>query len=754
SPPPQTTAGDSYVVQGHLVDSAGKPVTNAVVQIYDKDIGADKLLGNPVTDAEGYYILRYSADQLSRPGKQLADILIQVELENDLTVNSPVVVNANRDQTIDLSLPVAVQPSVTKYARVAEVVGRLVQGQDIQTLTPQDVQYLAAKTSFPILDVAGFVNALGFTGYLNIDFDPELVFGFHDQGVFCDPIGLIFQSRDQQIAVLRKAVGQNVIRPEILETAEAQLDRLRQHVIGMVREGSIPTQQNRLLGVFAAAKLNPDQREYFLTTYAENQGNSQQFWSQLSESNLFSQAGEIERTQFTVQLSTLTGNNTPLMARIVEEHRSLRDLVGLSHNDWKGYLAEDRSWSASGGAGSQAGSESTTEIDIYVTGIMNAIELALPTATFAQRLSANLSASSLSKSESIVSFLESNPDFDFARTSVATYLRNDPNRLNNIDDSIALQDQLFTVQRLFNITPQQNKWETIETLVRHGYTSAQKVVSAGSRAIKSLGLSPDESDEIYRNSEAAVSLAANVYAAFSSETNRVKVAAIDTPPWQNTYKQLARDYALRRMTDDGGSDWESLFGPLHLCACEHGQSMYSPAAYLVDILYFLMKIPAQNADGSPAFDADGNRMNALDVLHARRPDICNIELNCENTNTEVPYVDLVNEILENAVTGVSGTRFYQTKGKSDAIHIYPEHIDENAYAILADLSSDSNPKSIFSRLLPFNLWHEEATEYLKTLGVSRFDLANLLHRPIGGPIRGTITLDGALAILNLTYREF
>src|SRR5262249_28943583 len=40
---------------------------------------------------------------------------------------------------------------------------------------------------------------------------------------------------------------------------------------------------------------------------------------------------------------------------------------------------------------------------------------------------------------------------------------------------------------------------------------------------------------------------------------------------------------------------------------------------------------------------------ALDALHGRGPDLVHLELSCENTTTEIPYVDLVLELLENAV---------------------------------------------------------------------------------------------------------
>ncbi len=80
---------------------------------------------------------------------------------------------------------------------------------------------------------------------------------------------------------------------------------------------------------------------------------------------------------------------------------------------------------------------------------------------------------------------------------------------------------------------------------------------------------------------------------------------------------------------------ETLFGSLDFCACQHCRSVLSPAAYLVDLLKFL----------DDASAADGKRA-PYDVLTARRPDLPQMPLTCENTNTELPYIDIVIELLE------------------------------------------------------------------------------------------------------------
>jgi hypothetical protein len=78
-------------------------------------------------------------------------------------------------------------------------------------------------------------------------------------------------------------------------------------------------------------------------------------------------------------------------------------------------------------------------------------------------------------------------------------------------------------------------------------------------------------------------------------------------------------------------NWETLFGAFDVCACEACSSAYGPAAYFVDLLKFL-----------------GDR-GVREKLFERRPDLGDIELSCENTNTVLPMIDLAIEVLENAV---------------------------------------------------------------------------------------------------------
>src|SRR5262245_43233122 len=220
---------------------------------------------------------------------------------------------------------------------------------------------------------------------------------------------------------------------------------------------------------------------------------------------------------------------------------------------------------------------------------------------------------------------------------------------------------------------------------------------------------------------------------------------------------------------DGIPNWATLFGPPVACECKHCRSVFSPAAYLIDTLKFL----------------DDNAGPALTRLLARRPDIGNIELSCENTDTEVPYVDLVNEVLENAVapTAFSLEMAFQSGLDAGSISESLRQTFEANGALLSDKAAvaleatgsrwaiadpgcryhivkegnqlevtataqtygksqelsadpkfinrkayDSLAREVFPWNLPFDLWTEESRSYLAHLGTPRHRLMEIFHK--------------------------
>src|SRR5262245_13781983 len=80
-------------------------------------------------------------------------------------------------------------------------------------------------------------------------------------------------------------------------------------------------------------------------------------------------------------------------------------------------------------------------------------------------------------------------------------------------------------------------------------------------------------------------------------------------------------------------DYQTLFGAASTCQCAHCRSVFGPAAYFVDALHFLT-----------------DQQRGVLLNQNRRADVQDLQLSCDNTDTVVPQIDLVNEVLERAIS--------------------------------------------------------------------------------------------------------
>ena len=170
--------------------------------------------------------------------------------------------------------------------------------------------------------------------------------------------------------------------------------------------------------------------------------------------------------------------------------------------------------------------------------------------------------------------------------------------------------------------------------------------------------------------------------------------------------------------------------------------MYGPAAYLVDLLQFL-------DHSGPAFTA----------LMNRRPDLKYIKLTCENTNTTLPTIDLVNEILQfyivngafadmpAAVREARAEELAKDTGDatSEELSINPQFTDENADNLLS--------QAVFSMSLPYNASLTTSRSYLGQLGTSLHELMTLFQDETDPINKLPADLDIAIEYLGLSPEE-
>ena len=93
--------------------------------------------------------------------------------------------------------------------------------------------------------------------------------------------------------------------------------------------------------------------------------------------------------------------------------------------------------------------------------------------------------------------------------------------------------------------------------------------------------------------------------------------------------------------------YEDLFGGQDFCRCDDCQSILSPAAYFVDLMQFI------DVNIRQVFFIGPKANHALDLFQ-RRSDLWTLPLTCDNTKQLVPYLQIVNEVLERYIAAQGG----------------------------------------------------------------------------------------------------
>lgn len=187
---------------------------------------------------------------------------------------------------------------------------------------------------------------------------------------------------------------------------------------------------------------------------------------------------------------------------------------------------------------------------------------------------------------------------------------------------------------------------------------------------------------------------------------------------------------------------ETIFGGNDERITEEWGTIYGPAAYLVDLLQYLEKAKIEKDPN--------NKTNVLQYLLRRRPDLAKLELTKENTEVVVPYVDIVNEIMESFIENFalyledkvqdpkqSNIEAFNVDTRSAADLLWrPENTNIDAYAYLAD--------SIFPLTLPYHQPLDTTRRYLRFLQIDR---ASLIDKFRSRP--ASLTDENALALCPL-----
>jgi hypothetical protein len=626
APGPPPGEPDEFVVRGRVLWPDGSAVADATVQAFDRGLPKkDHPLGTATTDGQGQYCITYAPEQLRERNKTRADLIVRgYDQAGELLAESPLILDAPPDQIVELVSRRPQAPEPAEYARLGRVLAPLLQDVDVVTLAADDVAYLAEKTGLDPLRVAHFVRSAQLGAGSNIP--AEVFYGLLRQGLPTSLPALLAQGRAAHRTALAAAIADNIVGAAIQDTLDEIVGKLRSQTIQEALTRRVLPDAGTLGELLTLASVPAEKQQTFLNAYIDREGSLHEFWTEQKKPNNLGQA-RTAAVQRTLQLGAVTQNHLPLIKALEGKgYKSLRELAGLHKEQWQELIASQVDGKPVGIPKHVEGPDAEER---YIETTMRILEGTHPTAVLAREIKADAEAGNgISHAQGVVAFLDQHPDCDFRDVPIDLYLARNEKALEGIDNPQEVRSQLQAVYRLFNITPPMDKYRFLRPLVGEGLTSAYDITQMGRPEFIACHADWDAetAGEIFDNAAQINALALVLFAQYGAALNSISMYAME-------------GVDVSDVEGKGIPELETLFGSLDMCECEHCRSAYSPAAYLVDILHFL--------DGIDALEPG---RTVLDVLLDRRPDLGCIELNCENTDTVLPYVDLVNEVLENAAT--------------------------------------------------------------------------------------------------------
>ncbi len=218
--------------------------------------------------------------------------------------------------------------------------------------------------------------------------------------------------------------------------------------------------------------------------------------------------------------------------------------------------------------------------------------------------------------------LASAPDFDIRATPVHEVIKAwAPGAGVPADVRHAVTRQLGTLQRIQAISPVP---EAVTFLARAAVPSAVSVAQVPrARFVEHArreGLEPELAHQVHA---AAVRVQARNEAVLASLRETVTgsgIALVDGAASRDERVGL-----LQAKFDAAGAGVAAhpLFADLDTCVCDDCRSVYSPAAYFVELLQYLRN---NNLDDDPKYAGTGIAGTALGMLLRRRPDLADLEL--------------------------------------------------------------------------------------------------------------------------------
>ena len=662
------------LVLGRVVDRLNRPLSNLIVQAYDRDMRGEELLGESITDREGKYEIAWSHSQLSGRGKKEADIVIKVFTREKKTLlyasdMDRIRFNASPREEINITIETAIEPEVVEYdyilKQVTYLAGKVAITDLQESKEHRDITFLSKEAEIPTekiehlvvahrmskaskIDAAFFYALLrkntllkndfikSFHARLIIDINTDIQTLLYDAAL-ADPKTI---QRDAETAVKEMIVSSKVAK-ECKRNAE-----LLQQYKKKAEEYYKNEHPRKVLNIISRFVLE-NKIDEIGKIFQENKNDLNLFLQKITDASFFSSKEKTTQAKTSLALGELLGFDDLIISQISESQKikrpeDVKKLAKLNKAAWKDELTK-----AAGKIDLAGKPLDKKMLDLHASSIVRKMEKTYPTMAFTAQLEREKKLI-LKNQKEITAFLSKHEGFDLQHHNVDIYLKD---KKVAKKESEAIREELKSVQRVFKLAPHYSK---TNALLKEKIHSAQSIAAIGeTRFVNEIapkaGIKSEEAKTIFRRAERTNTAAMLIVGELQDTMRAMDVPALEMKSLSKKLEAVSKDFP----------NLKSLFKLTDLCACEHCRSVYSPAAYLVEILQFLDKrsVVDLTVPAPPPPAVRPTVKIAKDVLFERRPDLGEIDLSCENANTPVPYIDLVCELLEEAVATDAGVSY-------------------------------------------------------------------------------------------------
>ena len=651
----------TYHVEGRVTSSVRTGVGGLRVRIMDKTVGKDVKLEVAVTDDEGKYQATFTDADLQNRGKARPDLQAHVFAGKTFLGASDVHYNASALETLNILLTDEASKSLpAEYETLTRDLSKHFKGRlgDLEeTKDRQDITYLANKTGWDARAVALASQADNFSAHTidakdAIGIAPTFFYALFRAGVPANEQALYRTNVMAVKSIWEKAVAQGVISADLGKSIPSAIKKYKQLSSQKLLDGPAPVGVSTLKGMLnISLGKNSNQHKKFADIQVKHGRNLTNFWKDVRKE--FGEQKE-KRLRLDGQLAYLTINNAPLIRKLHTQigHGRMTNLIDLV----KGGYYHAAKWSKLIGKGAIPpeipGKNKAEKRSRYAQMLATQMRISFPTAVVAQMVKSKETPLVEASINSVSGFLMNHQGkFQIGMQPVEQYVKQ-----NKLKTSSNVIKEITRIQRVYRIAP---NIEAMNALLKKKVDSAYAITR----------YDRDEFVQTFKNRVGGQTNARLIHAKAQQVHNAVLNIAVSyltasKAPGIGVHSDGKYINPEPAGPNPNASDiiayptLEKLLGEMDYCNCEHCRSILSPAAYLVNLLQFI-DLRRYNDQGNELPTTYDNE-NPLDVLLSRRPDIQHLPLTCENTNTPLPYIDLVNEILEFYVA--NGRQFVDANG--------------------------------------------------------------------------------------------